>query len=230
MHVNLDHSVASKYVDRMTKMLVDHCPDLEELLLRLGSRTSPNNISALIENGYWPRLKNLSLAAELSRDHDTVLTAFFTKHPQLERLQLCEGITRSPILRLSNLPNLRSLHLGWGVACKDIAIEVTQNLEYLGLYLDSGQDERLGELLAKMPRLRQFELVGVITPLSLASVVSLVTACPRLERFALHGGHLEIEEETFNVSVASIAVRVLLLIKVNRIYKSYTAVSKGLIA
>lgn len=105
-------------------------------------------------------------------------------------------------MRLSNLPNLRSLHLGWGVACRDIAPEVTQNLEYLGLFLDSGADEKLGRLLTKMPKLRQFELVGVSEPLSLHSLTSMVKACPCLERLAIHGAHLEVEEEAFDVSLS----------------------------
>lgn len=201
MHVSLDEAVAREYVERMTEMLIDRCPDLEELLLRLGSQEAPNDITSLVTTARWPRLKRLSLAAKV-HDDEEVLANFLAKHPQLQELQLCQGITASPIVRLSNLPNLRSLHLGWGVACRDIAPEVTQNLEYLGLFLDSGADEKLGRLLTNMPKLRQFELVGVSEPLSLHSLTSMVKACPCLERLAIHGAHLEVEEEAFDVSLS----------------------------
>lgn len=203
MHVDLQQAAASEYVDRMTVMLVDHCPNLEELLLRVGTHGTPNNISQLIHKAHWPRLKVLSLAGQVTEDQDDTLNSFFSNHPQLECLQLCEGITRSPIMRLSNLPNLKSLHLGWGVACRDISEEVTKNLEYVGLFLESGQGSKLGTLLSKMSELRQFELVGVPTPVSLESLQSMVEACPRLERLALHAGHLDIEKDALAVSILS---------------------------
>jgi hypothetical protein len=118
------------YVKRIFEMLIDQCPQLEDLQL---SNTQPLDITLLAQRGRWPFLRNLVLCGMEDTATITVtnanLSEFINAQPHLERLYISCSNTTLPVYEL---PELLALHLRRGATFnKKKSFPVAKRLEYL---------------------------------------------------------------------------------------------------
>lgn len=167
-------------------MLVDRCPDLEDLHIQAKDSSSPGNMYPLIERGRWPSLKRLSLAIEVGVEERDIMDVFLKNHTTLERLYFCDAHFEpaGPAFPLNNLPNLRSLHMDLG-AQFTICSELANRLDHLGLkFFIPSHDP--SSLVPRMPILRSFVYDTTISPDGSTRFRDMLMGFPTLERLAIN--------------------------------------------
>jgi hypothetical protein len=140
-------------VKEIFDMLIDQCPQLEDLHL---INQGPLHITPLAQRGCWPSLRNLTLGGMGDTATITVtnanLSEFINAQPHLERLYIhCSHNTNLPV---DELPELLALHIRSGATFnKNRRFPVSKRLEYLAA--DFGRDyEGYLHLLRLRPPIR----------------------------------------------------------------------------
>jgi hypothetical protein len=161
--------------------LAIHSPCLEELQL---SRTSPLDITVLVDGTRWPYLRSLALGAmgddATVRSTKPILNDFLRAQPKLEKLYI--NCSSTP-LSFNNLPPLRSLHLGLGITIKkDNSLPVFPDLEFLAIDFICDFEGYI-RFLKKCPPLRSL----VVAPDRIVKIgdfmETFVRFVPNLEKF-----------------------------------------------
>ncbi|GJJ12788.1 hypothetical protein Clacol_007033 [Clathrus columnatus] len=106
--VILQHSCTAS----MDQMILNFCPDIEDLCL---VAASPDSINNIMRHANWGRLRRLSIWEtfffNVQPISSTVITSFFDRHTNLESLVIPDMAKGMPTLPSSCLPKLRSIRV-----------------------------------------------------------------------------------------------------------------------
>jgi hypothetical protein len=104
----LPRDVHKFYDSYMLDMLLEHCPNLEDLHI-----PGTDGIARLFLHAWWPHLKRLSFGyggVPLTKWNDLSIQTFLEKHQTLERL--CLPNQSQATWSVNRLPNLKALDTG----------------------------------------------------------------------------------------------------------------------
>lgn len=173
----------------MVDMLVNRCPRLEYLQLRL-DHAQNTDITQLFERGRWPMLKKLSIGGKTTRDspmilpNSDIMNKFLTNHPMLERVYIRHG---GPPLALTDIEHLHAIDVDpEPLDMQRLNPRDIRHFEYLTTVDLSGLDrDRNLHILSHLPSLRA--LVVKCDILSSSVQEGLIEATPLIEKLEFVG-------------------------------------------
>jgi hypothetical protein len=170
----------------MLDMLIHRCPRLEDLQLYQRHAFVDMDFRQLFKHGRWPMLKKLSLVSDMIPPTGDGVYEFFDAHPTLEHIFIPKLTHITPVQRMENIPNVRSLGC---VHPLHLNVNIFTHLEFLALDFAHGWERYDFGILA-LPRLsvlRCLSLNSVQFPSLSAILPRIARAVPNLER--LHFNH-----------------------------------------
>jgi hypothetical protein len=189
----IDQMTVSAYLSQMVDMLVNRCPRLEYIQLRL-DHAQPTDITQFFECGHWPMLKKLSIGGETIEDSPMILPGsdifnkFLRNHPTLDHLYIRHT---GPRLALTDGTHLHAIDVDPDVLdIRRLYPFDTHHLEFLATIDLSGvdRDQNL-HILSQMPSLRALVVkCDVFSPAVQDGLMKAIPLIEKLEFVGYHGG------------------------------------------